>query len=208
MTTRAPYSGTQRKLVLAFDVGTTFSGISYSILDPGTVPEIRGVTRYPAQEQVGGDSKIPTVVYYDRDGRVQAAGAEAIRDDIEDLVEDEGFKLHLRPKTKSATHVTEKIPALPPNKTAVDVLADFLRYLHSCAKTQGGTGPLFPQAYYDGPILVFVAWKLQIWVLVDARTHAQCSFASLFAVDDVLGPVPIAFLAPTALHQLPDTRRP
>jgi len=62
MTSRPKYSGTRRKLVLAFDVGTTYSGISYrsvspstyqpadliieSILDPGFVPEIKGVTKY------------------------------------------------------------------------------------------------------------------------------------------------------------------
>ncbi|CAA7260296.1 unnamed protein product [Cyclocybe aegerita] len=141
MSTRAPYSGPYRKLVLAFDVGTTFSGISYSILDPGEVPEIRGVTRYPAQEQVGGDSKIPTIIYYDREGKVQAVGAEAVREGIEELVQDEGwvkaewFKLHMRPKTKSAAYVTEKIPPLPPGKAAIDIFADFLRYLHKCART-------------------------------------------------------------------------
>ena len=40
------YSGYTRKLVLAFDVGTTYSGIGYAILDPGEVPKIQGVTRY------------------------------------------------------------------------------------------------------------------------------------------------------------------
>jgi len=69
MTSRPKYSGTRRKLVLAFDVGTTYSGISYrsvyrllspstyqladliieSILDPGFVPEIKGVTKYALQ---------------------------------------------------------------------------------------------------------------------------------------------------------------
>ena len=44
-TTRAPYPGTSRKLVLAFDVGTTFSGVAYAFLDPGQVPEIRPVTK-------------------------------------------------------------------------------------------------------------------------------------------------------------------
>ena len=43
MISRPPYQGPHRKLVLAFDVGTTYSGISYSILDPGEVPQIRGV---------------------------------------------------------------------------------------------------------------------------------------------------------------------
>ena len=44
------------------------------------------------------------------------------------------FKLHLRPKTKSAAHVTEDIPPLPQGKTAIDVFSDFLRYLFKCAK--------------------------------------------------------------------------
>ena len=45
MISRLPYHGPVRKLVLAFDVGTTYSGISYCILDPGDVPQIKGVTR-------------------------------------------------------------------------------------------------------------------------------------------------------------------
>jgi len=49
MSSRQPYHGPHRKLVLAFDVGTTYSGVSYSILDPGLVPEIQGVTRYAIQ---------------------------------------------------------------------------------------------------------------------------------------------------------------
>ncbi len=43
---RGPFSGGARKLVMAFDVGTTYSGVSYALLDPGIVPEIHGVTRY------------------------------------------------------------------------------------------------------------------------------------------------------------------
>lgn len=43
--TRKPYSGTTRSLVIALDVGTTFSGVSYAILEPGEVPKIHGVTR-------------------------------------------------------------------------------------------------------------------------------------------------------------------
>lgn len=42
--TPEPYTG-ETKLVVAFDVGTTFSGISYCILEEGQVPEINGVTR-------------------------------------------------------------------------------------------------------------------------------------------------------------------
>ncbi|PFH47372.1 hypothetical protein AMATHDRAFT_6813 [Amanita thiersii Skay4041] len=135
MPTRKPYNGSQRKLLIAFDVGTTFSGISYSVLDPGAIPEIFGVTRFPAQQV--GDSKIPTVVYYDRKGEVRAVGAEAVQEGIDEIAEDEGwvkaewFKLHLRPKD---LNMEGAIPPLPTNKTAIDIFADFLRYLHTCTK--------------------------------------------------------------------------
>lgn len=43
---RKPYSGPTRALVIALDVGTTFSGVSYAILEPGEVAKIHGVTRY------------------------------------------------------------------------------------------------------------------------------------------------------------------
>jgi hypothetical protein len=32
---------------------------------------------FPGQEGVGGDSKIPTIIYYDSQGEFRAAGAEA-----------------------------------------------------------------------------------------------------------------------------------
>jgi len=44
-TTRARYSGPSRKLVVALDIGTTFSGAAYAFLDPGEVPMIQSVTK-------------------------------------------------------------------------------------------------------------------------------------------------------------------
>jgi len=44
-TPRARYSGSSRKLVVAVDIGTTFSGAAYAFLDPGQFPQIRSVTR-------------------------------------------------------------------------------------------------------------------------------------------------------------------
>lgn len=137
---RKAYTGSRRKLLLAFDVGTTFSGISYSIMDPGQVPEIRPVTRYPGQGHVGADCKIPTEIYYDADGNVQAVGAEARRSGIQDIAEDEGwtkakwFKLHMRPRGQRSNMLSPTIPPLPPNKAVVEVFSDFLRYLHKCAR--------------------------------------------------------------------------
>ncbi|KIM86828.1 hypothetical protein PILCRDRAFT_816085 [Piloderma croceum F 1598] len=142
MISRLPYHGTHRKLVLAFDVGTTYSGISYSILDPGEVPEIKGVTRFPAQDHVGGDSKIPSILYYDQDGELRAVGAEALQESVIEQAEEGGWaklewwKLHLRPKGLATSHVSDDdLPALPQNKSAVQVLGDFMRYLYQCAHT-------------------------------------------------------------------------
>ncbi|KAF9523665.1 hypothetical protein CPB83DRAFT_657624 [Crepidotus variabilis] len=138
---RKAYSGSRRKLVLAFDVGTTFSGISYCILDPGQIPGVKAVTRFPAQEAASGSSKIPTIIYYDPKGKVRAVGAEAAQESIYDAAIDgkwykaEWFKLHLRSEFTSSKNLHESIPDLPPKKTVVDVLADFLGYLFSCAST-------------------------------------------------------------------------
>lgn len=45
MSSLKPFDGPTKKLVLALDVGTTFSGVSYVVLEPGKVPIIQGVTR-------------------------------------------------------------------------------------------------------------------------------------------------------------------
>ena len=44
-TARARYSGLSRKLIVALDIGTTYSGAAYALLDPGEVPQIQSVTR-------------------------------------------------------------------------------------------------------------------------------------------------------------------
>ncbi|KAK0196216.1 hypothetical protein F5146DRAFT_319918 [Armillaria mellea] len=141
MTGRNRYQGTYRKVVIAFDVGTTFSGASYAILDPGLVPEVRGVTRFPAQQKVGGDSKIPSIIYYNKAGVVRAVGAEATQEafleeaEDEEYIKVEWFKLHLRPKTLAASHISDAdIPPLPRGKKGIDVLSDFLRYLFECTR--------------------------------------------------------------------------
>ena len=44
-TARASYPGRSRKLVIALDIGTAFSGGAYALLDPGEIPQIRSVTK-------------------------------------------------------------------------------------------------------------------------------------------------------------------
>ncbi|KAJ3998694.1 hypothetical protein F5050DRAFT_1868460 [Lentinula boryana] len=139
---RKPFSGTQQGLVLAIDIGTTYSGCSFSVLDPGVVPEIKGVTSFPAQPPSGA-SKIPSVLYYDSVGVLRAVGAETLLESIIERAEDEQwtkvewFKLHLRPKSCKTAHlrIHQQILALPPDKSIIQVYADFLRYLFSCCRT-------------------------------------------------------------------------
>jgi hypothetical protein len=127
--------------------------------------------RFPAHEHISGASKIPSIIYYDRSGKVRAVGAEATTEAACELAEEEHwvksewyfksvsspytsglkppprFKLHLRSKVGSGKNVTKDIPALPLNKDVVDVFADFLAYLFDCAadyiKETHGTGPAF-----------------------------------------------------------------
>ena len=44
-TARKPYTGLKKALAIALDVGTTFSGVSYALLEPGEIPKIYEVTR-------------------------------------------------------------------------------------------------------------------------------------------------------------------
>jgi hypothetical protein len=46
------------------------------------------------------------------------------------------WKLHFRPKQLASSHIREDdVPPLPRGKSAVQVLADFMRYLFQCART-------------------------------------------------------------------------
>ncbi|KAF9262587.1 hypothetical protein L218DRAFT_960047 [Marasmius fiardii PR-910] len=125
-------------MVIAFDVGTAYSGASYAVLDPGLPPITEGVPKFPGQGKIGGDSKIPSIIYYDQDGNVQAVGTEATEEAFLEQVDEEGyqkvewFKLHLRPKGLESHVHDSDLPPLPKNKAAIDVFADFLRYLYQC----------------------------------------------------------------------------
>ena len=111
MPSLSPFTGSLRRLVLAFDVGTTFSGISFTVLDPGEVPKIQTVTRYACTHmiphlagaddkhstsfpgQASGDFKIPSLVWYTDEGAVRACGAEARDSQMRLEAEDENLEL-------------------------------------------------------------------------------------------------------------------
>ena len=96
--------------------------------------------RFPGQEHVAGNSKIPSVLWYDRHGKMVAAGAEAETAAIVSQAEDEGwtkaelFKLRLRPRTMKLSMNGMRLSPLPQGMTAVEVFGDFLRYLFHCTR--------------------------------------------------------------------------
>jgi len=46
---------------------------------------------FPGQEHVAGNSKIPSLIYYDKHGNLMAAGAEAETSSVVAQAEDEGW---------------------------------------------------------------------------------------------------------------------
>ncbi|KAF8642450.1 hypothetical protein AX16_009486 [Volvariella volvacea WC 439] len=147
------YNGTFQKLVVAIDIGTTHSGVSYSILDPCTAPKILHVTRFPGQDGYSRDSRIPSIVVYDQLGQVRAVGAEINYPALQVQMVDEKwsradwFKLHLRPKDLDSVEIAHGLPPLPPNKTATAVLADFLHYIVQC------TQQFIIEKHFNGAVL-------------------------------------------------------
>lgn len=47
--------------------------------------------RFPDQELISADSKVPTIIWYGKDGSVKAIGAGAVYDGIEEQAEEEGW---------------------------------------------------------------------------------------------------------------------
>ena len=92
-------------------------------------------------------------MYYDRNGKVRAVGAETMHEGNYEIALDEMwiktelFKLHLRPKTEASRHIANEIPPLPLNKTITEVLGDFLKYLFECASSY------IQDTYANGPDL-------------------------------------------------------
>ncbi|KAG8820615.1 hypothetical protein FRC18_011669, partial [Serendipita sp. 400] len=123
----AAYWGPE-KIVVAMDIGTTQSGVSFLHLSNGARPVVTMVTQWPGQVAAAGIGKIPTLVAY-RHGEVQACGEEA----IESFEDDKStvahyFKLHLHPDHMMRS-LSRPIPPLPPNVTLEQAYYDIMSYM-------------------------------------------------------------------------------
>ncbi|KAF8305224.1 uncharacterized protein EI90DRAFT_3001470 [Cantharellus anzutake] len=128
-----PWSG-KHKIILGFDIGTTFSGVSYAYLFPDGPQTVARVNAWPGQEAHKGESKIPTLLWYNKNKKATAFGAEALTAETQDEAEDNGwilarhFKLHLHPQTMKEKH-NLTIDPLPEGVPLSTIYRDFFGYL-------------------------------------------------------------------------------
>ncbi|KAG8929079.1 hypothetical protein FRC01_004911 [Tulasnella sp. 417] len=135
MSSRPPYSGSESKLVISIDIGTTYSGASYTFLSPGEVPKVYNVIGFKGQEHLESNTKVPSVLLYDGEGKLVACGAE-VKAATEPFmpqghIRTEWFKLKLRP---ASMRIDTPPITLPPKRTLIEVFGDFLRYMYDCVR--------------------------------------------------------------------------
>ncbi|PAV16120.1 pH-response regulator [Pyrrhoderma noxium] len=128
------YKGKSSGIVFGIDVGTTFSGVSYTILRSGETPKVHRVMRYSCQ--ASGDRKIPSIMYYEGT-EMKAAGAQAVTNETQLDAEFKGwrkiehFKMHFRPTGIEICTNDLELSTLPDDLTPTKVMGDFLRYLYT-----------------------------------------------------------------------------
>ncbi|KAF9652067.1 hypothetical protein BDM02DRAFT_3089986, partial [Thelephora ganbajun] len=120
---RTCYSGPSRKLIVALDIGTTFSGAAYAFLDPGEIPRIQSVTR-----------RVPSILYYDHDGNFRGVENGVDFQDDDAFLRMRWWKMILSPTELPAAMADQMSLKLPRGKTILDVYADFMGYLFDSTK--------------------------------------------------------------------------
>ncbi|KAG8682335.1 hypothetical protein FRC09_016839, partial [Ceratobasidium sp. 395] len=122
------------KLILGIDIGTTHSTVSFAYLYPSGPQSLHGTRCWPGYEHRQDEIKIPTVVWYDRNGKAMSCGAEAAKSTTLDAAADQHwrltrhFKLHLYPKEMLQKY-NIKVTPLPTGISLEKVYADFMVYL-------------------------------------------------------------------------------
>jgi len=125
-------------IILGIDIGTTCSAVSFIHLTAGKKPEVQRVTAWPGQIDSEKQCKLPSLVWYNTEGKPVSYGTEAFNQDSKDAA-DQGlqlakhFKLHLHP-SDMAPSSGFKLDPLPRGVSVDQVYADFLRYLFQHTK--------------------------------------------------------------------------
>ncbi|TFY65066.1 hypothetical protein EVJ58_g2221 [Rhodofomes roseus] len=195
-----PYKGRSRKLVIAIDIGTTYSGVSYCVLDPGEIPKVLSVTRFPGQEgeNKSRDVKTPSVLYYDQQDHLRAVGAETTLENIkeeaysQDWKHVKWFKLHLRP---SSILPGAALPPIDVDKPVIEILADYLAYVFRCAKNFiSETNPIGRQVLNSDTPIDFVLSHPNGWAGPQQNTMRRAAILAKLIPDNVKGASRLQFV--------------
>lgn len=123
------------RMSISIDFGTTFSGVAYasSRIHSGTIQQI---LRWPGSFETF--RKVPTCLLYDEHGQVIAWGLEAKNaSPMLGTYRCEWFKLFLEPRAlRDESAIDPRLPKLPPGKTAITLIVDFLSCLWEYAKEE------------------------------------------------------------------------
>lgn len=135
-------------IMIGIDIGSTQSGVAFTFLQKGARQIIYRVGRWPGQASES-QSKIPTLIWYDKRGKAVLFGAEAASPEARDDADDLGwslakhFKLHLHP-SDMRTRNSIRLDPLPNGVPLHQIYADFMRYLLQ------HTEPIFVDQIVDG----------------------------------------------------------
>ncbi|KAG8215222.1 hypothetical protein J3R82DRAFT_8765 [Butyriboletus roseoflavus] len=115
--------------------GTTFSGVAYASarIASGAVQQI---LHWPGSVETF--RKVPTCLLYDEQGQVLAWGLEAKNaSSMPGTLRCEWFKLFLEPRAlRDESAIDPRLPQIPPGKTAMNLIVDFLTCLWEYAKEE------------------------------------------------------------------------
>ncbi|KAG2198766.1 hypothetical protein INT47_010552 [Mucor saturninus] len=133
----SPINDPKFTYVVGIDFGTTYSGAAYVFTKPGS--EIHDISTWPLNS---GTKlvKIPTVIRYHKQDSEKYICAIETSENKSKIKEYDPiiylFKLHLHEDTRDG------IPDLPEGKTVTQVIADYLRYLHThiCSEMKRNLG--------------------------------------------------------------------
>ncbi|PVF91296.1 hypothetical protein CPB86DRAFT_878600 [Serendipita vermifera] len=125
------YTGDEN-LIMAIDLGTTQTAVSFVHLYPGEVPRVQMVNEWPGQAMHSGSAKVPSLVSY-KNRRAVAYGEEAATHlGNSEYKVAKWFKLYLHPQSMKSSSAGKEL-TFPPLPTGVDlktIYADFLKFLY------------------------------------------------------------------------------
>ncbi|KAG8734060.1 hypothetical protein FRC10_011977 [Ceratobasidium sp. 414] len=137
----APWSGPSQ-FVVAIDIGTAQSSVTFSQLQQNSKPFNDRVTHWPSRVGMGGssDAKTASTLYYDSANRVKASGAAVATPAMRFAAGKNGwklvryFKLQMHPPEMLQNHKFDHMEGLPQGLTVERVYADMIKYLLSHTK--------------------------------------------------------------------------